>query len=91
MVADLEIEQANEVLDRTFARLRTSSGRRFLRENLVRFTEDGQEMNECRDRRTLAALTNDTAATPFGKTTQKGPVGNEDGGNYDDQLVPNSG
>ena len=43
MVADLEIEQANEVLDRNFDRLETSSGRRFLRENLVRFTEDGQD------------------------------------------------
>ena len=43
MVAELEMERANEILDRNLDRLEKISGCRFLRENLVRFTEDGQD------------------------------------------------
>ena len=43
LVADLELQRVNEVLDRNFERLETVSARRLLQENLVRFTEDAVE------------------------------------------------
>ena len=48
LVADLELQRVNEVLDRNFERLETVSARRLLQENLVRFTEDAVE--DSRDR-----------------------------------------
>lgn len=43
LVADLQLERVNEVLDRNFERLETVSARGPLKENLVRFAKDSVE------------------------------------------------
>lgn len=43
LVADLQLERVNDVLDRNFERLEQVSARRPLQENLIRFVEDSVE------------------------------------------------